>query len=50
MIGFNESLAILGDQVQYDDNWDKLPYFITSRETAFEMILLKRFEVELLLG
>jgi len=34
----------------YDEKWIDLPYFISSQETGFEMSMLKRFDVELLLG
>ena len=30
--------------------WDALPYLILSQETGFEMKLLKRFDVELMIG
>lgn len=36
--------------VHYCDNWMKLPYFISSQETGFEMKMLKQFDVELLIG
>ena len=36
--------------LNYDENWNTLPYFVSSRETAFETKLLKHFDAELLLG
>lgn len=37
-------------EVHYNPNWESLPYFVSSRETAFSMDLLKRFNAEILLG
>ena len=34
----------------YDENWFELPYFLSTNQTAFEMKLLERFDVELLIG
>lgn len=37
-------------KVQYNDTWMSLPYFVSTQETGFEMSLLKRFDLELLIG
>ena len=37
-------------QVFFNDNWEVLPYFVSSRETAFSMTTLHRFHSEILLG
>ena len=34
----------------YDTDWDQLDYFISSSETAIEMKMLSKFDVELLFG
>lgn len=34
----------------YDKNWNELPYLLSTNQTAFEMKLLERFDVELLIG
>ena len=34
----------------YDEDWADHQYFLSSQETAFETALLKRFDVELLIG
>ena len=39
-----------GDAIHFNHDWKKLPYFISSRETGFEMSMLNRFDAELLLG
>ena len=39
-----------GDIVMYNDNWMEHRYFLSSQETGFKMVLLKRFDVELLIG
>ena len=36
--------------VYFDTDWETLPYFVSSRETAFDMKLLRRFDSEILLG
>ena len=36
--------------VFFDVNWHSLPYFVSSRETAFSAKLLKRFDAQILLG
>ena len=36
--------------VQYSDTWMSLPYFVSSQETGFEMTVLKKFDLELLIG
>ncbi len=36
--------------VYFDSNWDTLPYFVSSRETALDMRLLRRIDSEILLG
>ncbi len=39
-----------GEKVIYNDDYKSLPYFMSTRETAFEMSLLKQFDVEILIG
>ena len=34
----------------FDPDWETLPYFISSRETAFDIRLMKRFTSQILLG
>ena len=34
----------------YDRDWRTLPYFVSSRETAFSISLLRRFDSEIILG
>lgn len=34
----------------YDDDFMSLPYFISTRETGFETSLLRRFDIEILIG
>lgn len=34
----------------YDKNWNQLPYSLSTNQTAFEMKLFERFDVELLIG
>ena len=36
--------------VLYNSEWECLPYFVSSRETAFSIKLLKQFNAEILLG
>ena len=36
--------------VVYNDNWNSLPYFVSSKETAFSMDLLKRLDAEIVIG
>ena len=36
--------------ITYDANWRELPYFISSRETAFEMSLLTKLDADILIG
>ncbi len=36
--------------MHYNDNWMKLAYFLSSQETGFEMSMLRKFDVELLIG
>lgn len=33
----------------YDENWRELPYFISSRETAFEMSMLIKLDADILI-
>ena len=39
-----------GDKIIFDDDWKLLEYFVSTRETAFEMKLLEQLDVELLIG
>ena len=36
--------------ISYDPDWRSLPYFMSSRETAFAVDMLQRLDVEVLLG
>ena len=36
--------------VRYDTNWKDLPYFVSSRETAFETKMLSQLDAEILIG
>ena len=36
--------------ITYDANWRELPYFISSRETVFEMSLLTKLDADILIG
>lgn len=42
--------SIDGFDAIYDEDWYRLPFFISSRETAFETSMLTQFDPELLLG
>jgi len=37
-------------QVCFNDDWESMPYFVSSRETVFSLTLMRRFEAEVLLG
>ena len=37
-------------QLHFDADWEENNYFISSQETAFELQLLSKFDVELLIG
>lgn len=37
-------------KVHYNEDWHTLPYFLSSRETAISMDLLKRLDIEILIG
>ena len=41
-----------GDQsvIFYDADWATIKYFVSSSETAFELDMLRKFDVELLIG
>ena len=34
----------------YDKNWSELPYLISTGQTAFELMFLRRFDIEILIG
>ena len=34
----------------YDEDWQMLPYFVSTHQTAFEMQLLKRLDADILIG
>ena len=36
-----------GNKIQYDRNWKELQYLVVTRETAFELTFLEKFDVEL---
>lgn len=44
------SIFSTGNEIQYDSEWHQLEYLVSTRETAFEMKLLERLDVELLIG
>ena len=37
-------------EVYFDENWEALPYFVSSRESVLDMNLLRRFNSEIILG
>ena len=39
-----------GTDITYDEDFKSLPYFLSTRETAFEMAMLKKLDVEVLIG
>lgn len=43
-------LYLRNSKVIFEDDWESLRYFVSSRETAFSLNLLKRFNSEILLG
>ncbi len=43
-------MATVGESIHYDKNWMQLPYLVVSRETAFEMEFLRKFDAEILIG
>lgn len=43
------TLGIVGE-VRYNENWETLPIFMSSRETAFTMEMMKRLDKEILIG
>ncbi len=43
-------MVTVGDSIHYDKNWMQLPYLVVSRETAFEMEFLRKFDAEILIG
>ena len=34
----------------YNEDWESLPYFVSTKETAFSMDLLKRLDAEIVIG
>ena len=42
--------SVADQKYHYDTNWSELPYFVSSQETAFELDMLQKFDVELLIG
>ena len=36
--------------MKYDEDWSTLPYFMSTRETAFSMDMLHRLDKEILIG
>ena len=38
------------EEIVYNDNYKSLHYFVSTRETAFEMSLLDHFDIEVLIG
>ena len=39
-----------GGNKYYNSDWKTLPYFLSSQETGFEMSILKKYDIELLIG
>ena len=39
-----------GSDIIYDEDFHTLPYFMSARETAFEMAMLKQLDAEILIG
>ena len=37
-------------QAMYNSDWQSLPYFVSSKETAFSTELLRRLDVEIVIG
>lgn len=37
-------------QLHFNSDWDRLQYFVSSQETAFELQILRNFDYELLIG
>ena len=37
-------------EVYYDKDWASLPFFMSSRETAFTMKMMQRLDTEILIG
>ena len=40
----------IGDNKFFDEDWNEHEYFVCSRKTVFDMMLLSKFEYEILLG
>ena len=38
------------EDIVYNDDYKSLHYFVSTRETAFEMSLLEQFDIEILIG
>lgn len=41
---------VVGDTIEYDSDWYSLEYLIATQETAFDMQLLEKLDIELLIG
>lgn len=39
-----------GSESMYDEDWQTLPFFVSTHKTAFEMQFLKRLDAEILIG
>ena len=48
--GYYTKAVDLHGRAFFYDNWDTLPYFVSSRETAFSTKLMKRFDAQILMG
>jgi hypothetical protein len=48
--GYSSAGKSIIENAPYDPDWKENKYFFSSRETAFELSMLKKFDVELLLG
>ena len=39
-----------GCDIYYDEDWESLPFFMSTRETAIQMSLLQQLDAEILIG
>lgn len=39
-----------GSKIYFDEDWETLPYFMSTRETAVEMSFLRQLDAEILIG
>jgi hypothetical protein len=41
---------VYDEDIEYDDDWEDLPFFMSTCKTGFELKLIKEFNAELLIG